>query len=642
MLVALIGNQNSGKTTLFNRLTKSSQKVGNFPGVTIEVKKASLNDEVEIVDLPGTYSLAHISQDEEVSKTFINSKDIDLIINVIDATSLKRSLYLTCELMELGKPFIIALNMIDEIHKSGNDIDINELSKRFLTDVVPISASKNKNIESLKELIINRNISFKKRIIPYSFNDDKMQILANIQKSGININTYNELIQYMKENEQNRVVESFKRIENDCDLDEIFTKDRYEYINSFFESLYRNFPFQTKEQIRSKKIDKIVLHKFWAYPIFIGVIALVFLITFGKAGSFISQIFNYVLSFMADNISIILDEFNINPVIHSLVMEGIISGIFSVLSFLPTILLLFFLLSILEDSGYMARIAILMDHPFKKMNLSGKSFVPFILGFGCTVPSVMATRTLTDEKERKKIIYTAPFMSCSAKVPIYMMVCGVFFPKKAFLIITFLYLLGILLALFILFISKDNIHNNTSFLMELPPYRFPTAKNTLNLMKIKAEDFIKKTFTIIFVSSLTIWILKSFNTNFVYVSNIEESILCKISKMISLVFKPLGFGDWRITASLLTGITAKEAFVSTIGILFGGLENAKSSLALLLNPLSSYALLVFILLYTPCIASLATIRNETKSKFKTLAYSLIQTGFAWIISLTILEIGKLL
>ena len=657
MKIALVGNQNCGKTTLFNALTGSSQHVGNFPGVTVDGKvgKIKNKDDISLVDLPGIYSLTPYSSEEIVTRDFIIKEKPDVVLNIIDATNIERNLYLTMQLLELDVPLIIALNMMDEVNASGNSIDVNKLSEGFGVKICPISASKNQGIDELIEETINVG---KNKIMPTHIDVCEKNspvhraihaimhlVEDHCEKYGLPKRyVATQLIQKdeilskeinLSENEIDLLGHIICEMENDNGYDNEISiiGMRYNYIDKIVKNSVTIKSTQTKEQIRSSKIDRILTNKYLAFPIFILIIGLIFAITFGLVNTYISDLLGNGLDQL---ISLVRDGMNkaeFNKVLISLICDGLMTGVFSVLSFLPTVVVLFFFLSLLEDTGYMARVAFIMDKPLRKIGLSGRSFVPLLIGFGCSVPAVMATRTTASEKDKKLTLMLIPFIPCSAKLPIFTAVVGGFF-KLDVLIILGLYFLSVALGVLVGFISKLIIKSKpTPFMMELPSYRLPTAKNTLLLMWEKAKDFIKKAFTVIFVCSLIIWFLNSFDFKFNYVDGeiipVDSSMLSKISSFITPLFKPIGINDWRYCASLITGLTAKETLVSTLTVLYGSVDLA------LVNVTTGQilAFLVFVILYMPCIATFAVLRKELKSTPLAILYMVGQTLFAYLIAM---------
>lgn len=657
MKIALVGNQNCGKTTLFNALTGSSQHVGNFPGVTVDGKVGQIKNKenISLVDLPGIYSLTPYSSEEIVTRDFIIKEKPDVVLNIIDATNIERNLYLTMQLLELDVPLIIALNMMDEVNASGNSIDVNKLSEGLGVKICPISASKNQGIDELIEETINVG---KNKIMPIHIDVCEKNspvhraihaimhlVEDHCEKYGLPKRyVATQLIQKdeilskeinLSENEIDLLGHIICEMENDNGYDNEISiiEMRYNYIDKVVKSSVTIKSTQTKEQIRSSKIDRILTNKYLAFPIFILIIGLIFAITFGLVNTYISDLLGNGLDQLINLVRDGMNKAEFNKVLTSLICDGLMTGVFSVLSFLPTVVVLFFFLSLLEDTGYMARVAFIMDKPLRKIGLSGRSFVPLLIGFGCSVPAVMATRTTASEKDKKLTLMLIPFIPCSAKLPIFTAVVGGFF-KLDVLVILGLYFLSVALGVLVGFISKLIIKSKpTPFMMELPSYRLPTAKNTLLLMWEKAKDFIKKAFTVIFVCSLVIWFLNSFDFKFNYVDGeiipVDSSMLSKISSFITPLFRPIGINDWRYCASLITGLTAKESLVSTLTVLYGSVDLA------LVNVSTGQilAFLVFVILYMPCIATFAVLRKELKSTPLAILYMAGQTLFAYLMAM---------
>lgn len=658
---ALIGNQNCGKTTLFNRLTGSNQHVGNFPGVTVEKKEGVIKKHKNkfVVDLPGIYSISPYTTEETVTRDFLINGRPDAIINIIDATNIERNLYLSLQIIELGIPMVIALNMMDEIKSSGGSADVKMLSDGLGVPVVPISASKNDGIENLVRIALK---TAENGIKPFKTEFCKGSVLRAVNSAA-------SLAK--KKAEQKNIPVRFaatKLIEGDepmikllklnqneldilnktvCEMETSLKTDReaaiadmrYDFITALCKKAVVK-PKQTKEQARSVKIDAVLTNKYFAFPIFAGVMALIFYITFGVAGTFLSGGFEYVINLVTAAADSALCSANVNTALRSLIIDGIFSGVGSVLMFLPTIVILFLFLSILEDSGYMARVAFVMDKILYKIGLSGRSFVPLIIGFGCSVPAIMATRTLASERDRKMTILMVPFMSCSAKLPIYSVFVSVFFKSHRAAVMTFLYIFGIFAGILsCLFLKKVHFKGKpVPFVMELPAYRFPSFKSVCLHMWEKAKDFIAKAFTIIFLASVIIWILQNFDIHFNMVNDASQSILSKLGSIAAPVFYPLGFGDWRAAAALVTGLTAKETVVSTLKLL-GGSAGLSSVFA---TPLAAFSFLIFTLLYMPCAAAMAAIRREFNSTLKAVCMMLYQTAFAYVCAFCVYNAGRLM
>lgn len=662
MRIALVGNQNCGKTTLFNVLTGSNQRVGNFPGVTVDGKVGILkgNENIEVVDLPGIYSLSPYSNEEIVTRDYIIKESPDIVLNIVDATNIERNLYLTLQLCELDVPVILALNMMDEVENSGNSIDTKKLSKSLGIEVCAISASKNEGIE---ELILKTIEVAKNKIMPkitdiceetspvHRAIHGMMHFISDhAKRENIPLRyTATHLIEgdhllidslNLTDNEKDIVEHVVHEMETDNleDREVSLIGMRYNFIDKIAKEAVHRVNVQTITQIRSNKIDRILTNKYTAFPIFIFIMGLVFYLTFGLIGKILSDGFESLLDFTISKIDIALTNYGLNEVVHSLLVSGVLRGISSVLSFLPTVVTLFLFLSILEDSGYMARIAFIMDKPLRKLGLSGRSFVPMLIGFGCSVPAVMSSRTLTSSRDKKITLLLIPFVPCSAKLPIFTVICAAFFGVKSVLVMIGLYLFSILMGVFVAFILKLIVKGKpTPFMMELPAYRLPSFKTTLMLLWEKAKDFLKKAFTIIFISSIVIWFLQSFDTRINYVNDNSLSMLASISKVITPIFKPLGLDRWEICASLVTGLTAKEAVVSTLSVLFG-----TTDITSFITLLQGISLLVFVLLYMPCVATFAVLRKELKSFWIASLYMAFQTLFAYVITLIIYNIGLLL
>lgn len=663
--LALIGNQNCGKTTLFNALTGSNQHVGNFPGVTVEKKQGTIkkHEALKIVDLPGIYSLTPYTMEEIVSTDFLIKEKPSMIINIIDATNIERNLYLTMQLLELHIPMIIALNMMDEVINSGNSIDIDGLQDSLGIDVVPISASKNEGIEELVERI--EEILARKEFHYIDFCSGEVHkaihsichlIEDNVKNIGYPlrycatkiIEGDEDLYHLLKldDNERHIIRHIIEDMEAKMgiDKDAALVDMRYNAIEEIcIRTVFKEQ--ETNEQIRSEKIDKILTHKYFGIPIFLGIMLLIFYLTFNILGAPLQDLMEQLVSFVGDSIIQFLSYNQVAPWLIALIQDGMIAGVGSVLSFLPIIVLLFFFLSILEDSGYMARVAFVMDKLLRKIGLSGRSFVPMLIGFGCSVPAIMATRTLSSQRDRKMTIILTPFMSCSAKLPIYGMIIAAFFSHKAAIVMLTIYCIGIFVAILSALLLKNTIFpgDPIPFVMELPAYRIPTTKNVILHMWEKAKDFIKKAFTIIFLASMLIWFLQSFNFRFEMVSDSSDSILAFLGSKLAWIFTPLGFDDWRLSTSLITGITAKESVVSTLSVLMNA-NGADLSIALqqVLTPASAFAFLTFTVLYMPCVAAFAATKRELNSWWQAFATAAFQTGMAYMIAFVVYHIGIML
>lgn len=660
MLIALVGNQNCGKTTLFNALTGSNQHVGNFPGVTVDSKIGTIKNqksEMQVVDLPGIYSLSPYSNEEIVTRDFILKNKPDIILNILDATNLERNLYLTLQLAELNIPMVLALNMMDEVKSSGNSIDLNKLEEELGIEVCAISASKNEGIHELIqhiERIADEHILPKKddicssdspihRAIHAMMNliedhAQKLQYpLRYVATRLIEGDTILEKEIKLSENELDMLGHIVKEMETDAMMDReaAMAAMRYKYIDAVASKTIKRINPYTKEQILTNKIDKILTNKYLAFPIFIIIMALVFYLTFGLIGYYLSEWLGMGIEALTELVRKLMIDGKMNNVVISLLCDGIMGGVGSVLSFIPTIVTLFFFLSLLEDSGYMARIAFIMDKPLRKLGLSGRSFVPMLIGFGCSVPAIMASRTLTSERDKKLTIMLTPYMSCSAKLPVFTVLTAAFFGKTSVLVMIGLYLIGIVMAILIASISKlISKGKPTPFMMELPTYRLPGTKTTLLLMWDKAKDFIKKAFTIIFVATIIIWFLQTFDFHFNVVGS-EDSILATLAKFITPIFKPIGVDNWRVTSAVITGLSAKESIVSTLDLLLKG-----QNISDIMSPLQGFSLLVFILLYMPCVATFATMKRELKSTWLAVSYMALETLVAYITATIIYQLGS--
>lgn len=667
MRYALVGNQNCGKTTLFNQLTGSNQHVGNFPGVTVDSKIGEIRGEKgnSVVDLPGIYSIRPYTNEELVTRKFILQEHPDGIINIVDATNIERNLYLTLQLLEMHIPMVLALNMMDEVRNNGGTIDIGKMEELLGIPVVAISAAKNEGIEDLIHAV--REVA-EKRIYPKVMDFcEKGAVHRCIHAVSHQVEDHAERIRIsprfaatkivegdqdiiaslrLSENELDLMEHSIVEMERDSEMDRnaALADMRYEFIEKVCGQAVIKCK-ESKEHRRSVRIDGVLTNKYLAIPAFLLIMLLVFWLTFGVLGTFLSDL----LSMGIDALSAVVDRallgYGINPVVRSLVIDGIFTGVGSVLSFLPIIVVLFFFLSILEDSGYMARIAFVMDRPLRKIGLSGKSFVSMLIGFGCSVPAVMSTRTLSSERDKKMTIMLIPFISCSAKIPIYALFAAAFFKEHQALVMMGLYVLGILVGILCAVILKKVLFRGKPmpFVMELPNYRFPSAKSVLLLMWDKAKDFVQRAFTVIFIATLIIWFLQTFDTRLNVVTDSGDSLLAMVGKLIAPVFMPLGFGDWRAATALISGFSAKEAVVSTLGVLTGtGMSGLGETLGTIFTPLAAASYLVFTLLYTPCVAAVATIRRETGSVWKTAGIVCMQCGVAWIAAFAVYQAGRIL
>ena len=668
MIFALAGNQNCGKTTLFNALTGSNQHVGNFPGVTVDQKSGNIKGlkDGEVVDLPGIYSIRPYSSEEIVTRNFLLNAKPDGIINIVDATNIERNLYLTLQLLELRLPTVIALNMMDEVNSNGGNIDIDLMSTFLGVPVVPISAVKG---DGVKELINIASETAKKNVLPavidfcpggpvhrcihavtHQLEDHADELGISRRYAAIKAidGDDTEFIESLglSENELELIEHSVLEMERDRGLDRnaALADMRYAFIESVCEKCVIKCR-QSKEKLRSEKIDKILTNKYAALPIFFGIMVLIFYLTFGVIGKALSNLLEIGIGSVTNAVDSFLTAYGINHVVHSLIIDGIFAGVGSVLSFLPIIVVLFFFLSILEDTGYMARVAFVMDKLLRKIGLSGRSFVPMIIGFGCSVPAIMATRTLSSERDRKMTILLTPYMSCSAKIPIYSVFAAAFFPKAAALVMAAMYFGGMFTGIIVSLILNKTVFKGkpVPFVMELPNYRLPSAKSVALLMWEKAKDFIQKAFTVIFVATVIIWFLGAFDTRLNFVSDSSQSLLASIGKFIAPVFKPLGFGDWRVVTSLIAGFSAKEAVVSTLGVLLGtSAASLKTVLPDFMPIVSAAAFLAFTLLYTPCIAAVATIKRELGSRLKTVGVVVAQCCVAWAAAFVVYIIANII
>lgn len=666
MIFALAGNQNCGKTTLFNQLTGSNQHVGNFPGVTVERKEGMVKKrpELVIVDLPGIYSLSPYTSEEVVTRDFLLKEHPDAIINIIDATNIERNLYLTLQLLELNIPMVLALNMMDEVRANSGSIDIAKFSQELGIPCIPISASKNEGIEDLIAAAVQVGEKKQKpgrldfcagpvhkaiHALCHLIEDHAQNIDMPVRFAATKLVEGDEptiAALQINENELDIVDHIVHEMESDLGTDRLaaLADMRYTYIEGLCDRTVVK-AHQSKEQLRSLKIDSVLTHRIWAIPVFISIMLAVFWITFGPIGAFFQDLLASGVQLAVDGFENLLLYAEINPVLRSLLIDGVCAGVGSVLSFLPVIVILFFLLSLLEDSGYMARIAFIMDKPLRRIGLSGRSFVPMLVGFGCSVPAILSTRTLSSDRDRKMTIMLVPFMSCSAKLPIYAMFSAAFFPKHGALVMIGLYVFGILTGIAASLVLKNTKFkgNPVPFVMELPSYRMPSAKSVTLHMWEKAKDFLKKAFTVILLATIIIWVLQSFDFRFNYVENSEVSMLGSIGKLIAPIFIPLGFGDWRAASALITGFTAKEAVVSTLSILTGSsLEALPAVLSGMFTPLAAVSFLVFTLLYTPCVAAVGAMNQELGRRRSTLAVVTMQCLVAWGAAFLVYTIGLLL
>jgi ferrous iron transport protein B len=670
MVLALAGNQNCGKTTLFNQFTGSNQRVGNFPGVTVEQKTGTIigHKDVTLVDLPGIYSLSPYTSEEIITRDFLLNSKPDAIINIIDAGNIERNLYLTLQLIELQIPMVLALNMMDEVQANSGTIDILRLEEALGIPVVPTSAIKKQGLSELAEqaIYIAQNKIKPKRIdfcsggtspdgaVHRTIHAILHLIEHHASKQNIPIRfAASKLVEgddpivknlELSENEAHTIEHAVSEMESELNTDREAAMADMRYL--FIENVCRTSVVkvqESREYRRSVGIDSVLTHKIWAFPAFLGIMFAVFWLTFSVIGMPLSGLLEEAIESFSELAESVLEEGGLNPVLQSLIIDGIFAGVGAVLGFVPIIVVLFFFLSMLEDSGYMARVAFVMDKPLRKIGLSGRSFVPMLMGFGCTVPAIMATRTLTSRRDRIITIFLTPFMSCGAKVPVYALFAAAFFPSHYAFVMIGLYLIGIILAVFSGLMVKKTIYRGAPvpFVMELPNYRMPSAKTVSFLLWDKAKDFIQRAFTIILLATVVIWFLQSFDTRLNYIYDSTNSILALVGQKISLVFIPLGFSDWRISTGLVTGFMAKEAVISTLAVLTGGSETElASTLHRLFTPLSAFSFLVFTLLYTPCVAAVAAMRRELGSLKITLLIVLYQMLFAWLVAFAVYKIGK--
>lgn len=651
---ALVANQNCGKTTLFNQLTGSNQHVGNFPGVTVDRKDGVIKGykNTLITDLPGIYSMSPYSSEEIVTRNFLLKEKPKAIINIVDATNIERNLYLTMQLLELNMPMVVALNMMDEMSGNGGTVLINELEAHLGVPVVPISAAKGEGIDELVSHVLH-----------VAYYQEKPQFLQHFDNQALDrcINAIEHLIEDhakkariplrfaasklaendsllleqldLSQNEKEILEHIRKQLEEESSLDcsAAIASDRFHSIINICRQTVKK-PHESKERLRSQKIDQFLTGKYTGIPAFIGIMGIVFFLTFNVIGSFLQGILENGVSIVTNYVDTLLTQAQINVALHSLIIDGIFNGVGTVLSFLPIIVTLFFFLSILEDSGYMARVAFIMDKLLRKIGLSGRSIVPMLIGFGCTVPGVMASRTLSSRRDRQMTIILTPFMSCSAKLPIYAFFTSVFFPGKGALVMIFLYVFGILTGIIFALILKGSLFKGepVPFVMELPNYRMPGAKNVCQLLWEKAKDFLQRAFTVIFVATIVIWFLQTFDLRFNIVTESKDSILAILAGYIAPIFNPLGFGDWRISTALISGFMAKESVVSTLSILYGSTQ----SLLMSLTTPAALSLLIFCLLYTPCIAAIAAIKRELNGKWA-LIVVFGQCLIAWLASFVV-------
>lgn len=659
---ALVGNQNCGKTTLFNQLTGSKQHVGNFPGVTVDRKDGVIkgHNNTLITDLPGIYSMSPYSSEEIVTREFVIREKPKGIINIVDATNIERNLYLTMQLLELGFPMVVALNMMDELRENGGSVLVNEMEEALGVPVIPISAAKAEGIEELiqhaihvakyqekpletdfcrKEEGVHRGIHAVMHLI--EDHAEKVEIPVRFAASKIMEGDEKILEQLnLTENEKNLLEDISRQTEEETGLDRAaaIAQMRFAYIEDVCsESVIK--PKESREHLRSRKIDRFLTGKYTGIPAFVGIMAVVFWLTFNVIGAFLQGLLESGITALTDVVDHAMTAAHVNSVVHSLVIDGIFSGVGGVLSFLPIIVTLFFFLSLLEDSGYMARVAFIMDKLLRKLGLSGRSIVPMLVGFGCTVPGVMASRTLPSERDRKMTILLTPFMSCTAKLPIYAFFTAAFFPKRGALVMIGLYVFGIVMGILMALIFKKTAFKGEAvpFVMELPNYRLPGAKNVGHLLWDKAKDFLQRAFTVIFIATIVIWFLQNFDMGLNMVSDSQNSILALVAGVLAPIFMPVGFGDWRIVTALISGFMAKESVVSSLTVLFGSSAALQSALTIQ----GAAALLVFCLLYTPCVAAIASVKRELGGKWAA-AMVFGQCLIAWVVAFVVYQIARLL
>ena len=662
MIFALVGNQNCGKTTLFNALTGSNQHVGNFPGVTVDQKIGEIRDEkgCSVVDLPGIYSLRPYTQEEIVSRDFILNEKPDGIINIVDATNIERNLYLTLQLLELRVPMVLALNMMDEVRANGGAIDVQKMSAALGIPVVPITAARGEGVSELTDQAI---AAARGKVLPkvtdfcpddsavhrcihavvhlIADHADRIGVparfcAAKLIEGGDDLADQLALDQNEKELLEHCIVQM--ETETGLDRNAALADMRYTFIESVVDASVIKC-HESREHARSVRIDKILTGRYTAIPTFLGIMLLTFYLTFAVIGQRLSDLLGLGVDALTALVDRVLTAYGINPVVHSLIIDGIFAGVGSVLVFLPIIVTLFFFLSILEDTGYMARVAFVMDKPLRRIGLSGRSIVPMLIGFGCSVPAIMATRTVSSDRDRKMTILLTPYMSCSAKISIYAFFTAAFFPAHRALVMISLYLLGILIGILAALIMNKTAFRGkpVPFVMELPNYRMPGLKSVALLLWEKAKDFLQRAFTVIFLATIIIWFLQSFDTRLNVVSDSAQSLLALIGKGIAPIFAPLGFADWRCATSLISGFIAKESVVSTLEVLLGG-----TAIASLFTTRSAVSFLVFTLLYTPCVAAVATIRRELNSTLKTALVVLMQCVVAWVVAFAAYALGGLL
>lgn len=667
MIFALAGNQNCGKTTLFNQLTGANQHVGNFPGVTVDQKSGEIRGQkdCQVVDLPGIYSIRPYTPEEIVTRDFILNRRPEGIINIVDATNIERNLYLTLQLMEMQIPMVLALNMMDEVSANGGTIDIQGMSQALGIPVVPISAAKNEGVEELVQVAVG--VAREKRTpgvydfcapgpVHRCIHAVVHQIEDHAQAAGLPLRfAATKLIEgdedvrqrlELNQNELELIEHSVKEMESDHDMDRnaALADMRYDFIERICRDTVVKCQ-ESRERRRSEAIDRVATNKYLALPLFFIIMLGIFFLTFNVFGAVLSDLLAAGIDALASMADKGLASYGLNPVVHSLVIDGIFAGVGSVLSFLPIIVVLFFFLSILEDTGYMARVAFVMDQLLRKIGLSGRSIVPMLMGFGCSVPAIMSTRTLASERDRKMTILLTPFMSCSAKIPIYGVFAAAFFPRYAALVMIGLYVTGILAGILAAKVMGATAFRGkpVPFVMELPNYRFPSAKTVGRLCWEKAKDFLTRAFTIIFVATIIVWFLQTFDTRLDVVADSADSLLALLGAVLAPVFAPLGFGDWRVSTALITGFVAKESVISTLGILTGaGTDVTAAALGTLFTPVTAFSFLIFTLLYTPCVAAISAVKRELNSGWKAAGVALMQCGVAWVVSFVMYHIALLI
>ena len=667
MIFALAGNQNCGKTTLFNQLTGSNQHVGNFPGVTVDQKSGEIRGQKDctVVDLPGIYSIRPYTPEEIVTRDFILNQHPDGLINIVDATNIERNLYLTLQLMEMRIPMVLALNMMDEVTANGGTIDIQGMSRALGIPVVPISAVKNEGVDELVKIAV---LTAKNRVYPavYDFcspgpvhrcihavvhqiEDHAEAARLPVRFAATKLIEEDEDIRTRLELDQNELElleHSVQEMESECGMDRnaALADMRYNFIEIVCEITVVKCR-ESQERARSEAIDRVVTNKYLALPLFFGIMLTIFYLTFNVIGAFLSDLLAAGIDSLTAAVDTALTAYGLNPVVHSLVIDGVFAGVGSVLSFLPIIVVLFFFLSILEDTGYMARVAFVMDQLLRKIGLSGRSIVPMLIGFGCSVPAIMSTRTLASERDRRMTILLTPFMSCSAKIPIYGVFTAAFFPRYAALVMIALYFTGILVGIIAAKLLGATAFrgNPVPFVMELPNYRFPSAKSVWQLCWDKAKDFLTRAFTIIFVATIIVWFLQTFDTRLNLVTDSANSLLATVGTVLAPLFAPLGFGDWRVSTALITGFIAKESVISTLGILTGaGTDVTAEALGSLFTTVTAASFLVFTLLYTPCVAAISAVKRELGSGWKAAGVALSQCAVAWVVSFLVYRAALLL